>query len=42
MRVPDYSSDIARAMNLPASEVEDIRAAGLWHDIGKIQISSDS
>ncbi len=41
VRVADYSADIARAMNLPASEVENIRVAGLLHDIGKIEISSE-
>lgn len=40
VRVADYATDIAVAMELPSSEVENIRVAGLLHDIGKIEISS--
>ena len=41
VRVADYSSEISIAMGLPRSEVENIRVAGLLHDIGKIETSSD-
>ena len=41
VRVADYATEIAIAMELPRSEVENIRVAGLLHDIGKIEISSD-
>jgi putative nucleotidyltransferase with HDIG domain len=38
-RVSIYATQIARDMGLPAEAVEDIRAAGLLHDIGKIEVS---
>jgi putative nucleotidyltransferase with HDIG domain len=41
VRVADYATEIARAMDLPHAEVENIRVAGLLHDIGKIEISSE-
>ena len=41
VRVADYATDIAIAVELPRSEVENIRVAALLHDIGKIEISSD-
>ena len=41
IRVADYSTEIAKAMELPTPEVENIRVASLLHDIGKIEISSD-
>jgi putative nucleotidyltransferase with HDIG domain len=41
VRVADYATEIAIAMELPRSEVENIRVAGLLHDIGKIEISSN-
>ncbi len=41
VRVADYATEIAIAMQLPRSEVENIRVAGLLHDIGKIEVSSD-
>jgi len=41
IRVADYSTEIAKAMELPKGEVENIRVASLLHDIGKIDISSD-
>ncbi|PKL50182.1 MAG: hypothetical protein CVV42_04120 [Candidatus Riflebacteria bacterium HGW-Riflebacteria-2] len=37
-RVTQYSVAIAEEMNLPAKEIEDIRYAGLLHDVGKIGI----
>jgi putative nucleotidyltransferase with HDIG domain len=40
-RVADHAMSIAIAMELPRSEVENIRVAALLHDIGKIEISSD-
>ncbi len=41
MRVADYATGIAIAMELPRNEVENIKVAALLHDIGKIDISSD-
>lgn len=41
LRVSDFSQEIAIAMGLGKIEVENIRAAGLLHDIGKIEISSE-
>lgn len=39
IRVSDYSTAIARALNLPPKDVEIIRFASIMHDIGKIGIS---
>jgi putative nucleotidyltransferase with HDIG domain len=41
VRVSEWATEIATAMELPRSEVENIRVAGLLHDIGKIEISSE-
>jgi putative nucleotidyltransferase with HDIG domain len=41
LRVADYATSIAMAMDLPRGEVENIKVAALLHDIGKIDISSD-
>ncbi len=41
LRVADYATSIAIAMELPRSHVENIKVAALLHDIGKIEISSD-
>jgi len=41
LRVADLAVEIAIALEVPRSEVENIRAAGLLHDIGKIEVSSD-
>jgi len=41
VRVSDLAMEIAIAMELPRAAVENVRAAGLLHDIGKIEISSD-
>jgi putative nucleotidyltransferase with HDIG domain len=41
VRVAHLSEDIARTMGLSALEVENVRAAALLHDIGKIEISLD-
>ena len=41
LRVADYASSIAVAMDLPQVEAENIKVAALLHDIGKIDISSD-
>jgi putative nucleotidyltransferase with HDIG domain len=41
VRVAHLSEDIARTMGLPPLEVENVRAAALLHDIGKIEISLD-
>ena len=41
LRVADYATSIAIAMELPRHQVENIKVAALLHDIGKIEISSD-
>jgi putative nucleotidyltransferase with HDIG domain len=41
VRVAHLSEDIARTMGLSTLEVENVRAAALLHDIGKIEISLD-
>ncbi len=41
VRVAHLSEDIARTMGLSPLEVENVRAAALLHDIGKIEISLD-
>ncbi len=41
VRVSELSAKIAREMGLPDVEVENIRVAGLLHDVGKIDISLD-
>lgn len=40
-RVSELAMETAIAMELPRAEVENIRVAGLLHDIGKIEISGD-
>ena len=41
VRVSELAMEVAIAMELPRSQVDNIRAAGLLHDIGKIEISAD-
>ena len=41
VRVSDLAMEIGIAMELSRSEVENIRVAGLLHDIGKIEVSSE-
>ena len=41
VRVAELSTEIATAMELQRSEVENIRVAGLLHDIGKIEVSGE-
>ncbi len=41
VRVAHLSEDIARTMGLSPLDVENVRAAALLHDIGKIEISLD-
>lgn len=41
VRVSELAMEIAIAMNLPRNVVENVRVAGLLHDIGKIEISGD-
>jgi putative nucleotidyltransferase with HDIG domain len=40
-RVSVYATRIAAQLNLPSDRVEDVRAAALLHDIGKLEISRD-
>ena len=40
-RVSEFATRIGARMNLPAAQLEDIRAAGLLHDIGKLDVSRD-
>ncbi len=41
VRVSEWAREIAIAMEVPRSEVENIRVAGLLHDIGKIEVSGE-
>ncbi len=41
VRVSDLATDIAIAMNMPRNEIENIKAAALLHDIGKVDVSMD-
>lgn len=41
VRVSEFAMEIAIVMELPRPDVENIRVAGLLHDIGKIEISGD-
>jgi putative nucleotidyltransferase with HDIG domain len=41
LRVSELAAEIATQMNVPETEVDNIRVAGLLHDIGKIEISGD-
>ena len=41
LRVSEMAREIAIAMELPRSDVENIRVAGLLHDIGKIEVSGE-
>jgi putative nucleotidyltransferase with HDIG domain len=41
MRVTDLACAIARVMELPPTQIEGIRVAGLMHDIGKIAIPTE-
>jgi putative nucleotidyltransferase with HDIG domain len=40
-RVSVYAATIAMALDLPHERVEDVRAAALLHDIGKLDVSRD-
>jgi putative nucleotidyltransferase with HDIG domain len=40
-RVSLYATRIAAHMSLPLTQIEDVRAASLLHDIGKLEISRD-
>jgi putative nucleotidyltransferase with HDIG domain len=39
-RVAEYSVEVARALGLRESEVEDIRVGAFLHDIGKVEVST--
>jgi putative nucleotidyltransferase with HDIG domain len=41
VRVSELAMEIAIAMELPRAQVENIRVAGLLHDIGKIEVSGE-
>ncbi len=41
VRVSELAMETAIIMDLPRNEIENIRVAGLLHDIGKIEISGD-
>ncbi len=41
VRVAELSTEIATAMELHRAEIENIRVAGLLHDIGKIEVSGE-
>jgi putative nucleotidyltransferase with HDIG domain len=41
VRVSELATEIGMALELPRSQVENIRVAGLLHDIGKIEISGE-
>ena len=41
VRVSEMAMEIAIALELPRSEVENIRVAGLLHDIGKTEVSGE-
>jgi putative nucleotidyltransferase with HDIG domain len=41
VRVSELAKETATIMDLPQNEVENVRVAGLLHDIGKIEISGD-
>ena len=41
VRVAELAMETAIAMDLPGNEVENIRVAGMLHDIGKIEISGE-
>lgn len=41
VRVADYATDIASLLRLPKEEVQQIRAAALLHNIGRMEISSN-
>jgi putative nucleotidyltransferase with HDIG domain len=40
-RVSMYAARIAAHLGLPAAQIEDVRAAGLLHDIGKLEVSRE-
>lgn len=41
VRVSELAMEIAIAMELPRKDVENVRVAGLLHDIGKVEISGE-
>jgi len=41
VRVSEVAKETAIAMDLPPNEVENIRVAGLLHDIGKVEVSGE-
>jgi putative nucleotidyltransferase with HDIG domain len=41
VRVSELAKETAIAMDLPPNEVENVRVAGLLHDIGKVEVSGE-
>ncbi len=41
VRVSRYATEIARRLGLAEADVEDIRVAGLLHDVGKLEVSAE-
>jgi len=41
VRVSEVAKETAIAMDLPPNEVENVRVAGLLHDIGKVEVSGE-
>lgn len=40
-RVSKYATDIAKKLNLPEKQINDVKIAGMLHDIGKIGIADE-
>jgi len=40
-RVSKYATSLAKKLNLPEEKIEEIRIAGMLHDVGKIGVSDD-
>lgn len=40
-RVSEYCNELGKAMNLPDGEIQELKTAGLLHDIGKVAINEN-